>query len=517
MSTLAAKMSNRDRLLLSQAVYQEGEQAWAKVAALMSQYAPANGYTPDSCQSAYAALTAELDNGVPRAAPPRAVTPQSRAQLKLARTYYQARIDDLKTSIRAEEVLSRRHLKDAADIHNGLWDDKIKALLPETVFKPAAPEASTSTPVVSSDGPVSPGARKKSPDRKTSPVVPPASARKSARRQSADANAVVQEADPDPPEPPSLTKRHSSRIRSDPDTRAGPSIGQTAESIETEAIQEILEDEEDDTLRQGEDILEGGSEQSGKPRSGRSTRSSAAAPIEIISDAGGSDEEEDADHSSSPQKRSRNRATRLGTRRTSTRGKPDTDGQEEDASVKDEQEDAEDEDEMPARRGSRVKSETQPARGASKRKRNPTPQTEPSPAPSDRSKKRAKTDESEEMQVTPEKDRASAKRFQRSILQIHTQIVENPKASVFREPVKQTDAPGYSALIKEPMSLKGITKRIRDGTITNSIEFRRDITLMFANAIMYNPKDSEVARQAQAMLQEAEALIGVYDQAEAFA
>lgn len=42
------------------------------------------------------------------------------------------------------------------------------------------------------------------------------------------------------------------------------------------------------------------------------------------------------------------------------------------------------------------------------------------------------------------------------------------------------------------MDLKTIKSKIKEGGITNSLEFQRDIYLMFANAMMYNRPGSDV-------------------------
>lgn len=42
-------------------------------------------------------------------------------------------------------------------------------------------------------------------------------------------------------------------------------------------------------------------------------------------------------------------------------------------------------------------------------------------------------------------------------------------------------------------------KRVRDFTITNSTEFRRDILLICANAVMYNPPESDFAVNARSL------------------
>lgn len=47
------------------------------------------------------------------------------------------------------------------------------------------------------------------------------------------------------------------------------------------------------------------------------------------------------------------------------------------------------------------------------------------------------------------------------------------------------------------MDLKTIRARIKDGTISNSMEYQRDIYLMFANAMMYNKPGTDIYTMAE--------------------
>ena len=42
------------------------------------------------------------------------------------------------------------------------------------------------------------------------------------------------------------------------------------------------------------------------------------------------------------------------------------------------------------------------------------------------------------------------------------------------------------------MDLKTIKNRVRDGVVTTSSEYQRDIYLMFANSLMYNRPNSDI-------------------------
>lgn len=47
------------------------------------------------------------------------------------------------------------------------------------------------------------------------------------------------------------------------------------------------------------------------------------------------------------------------------------------------------------------------------------------------------------------------------------------------------------------MDLKTIKARVKDGLTSNSLEFQRDVYLMFANAMMYNRPGSEIYNMAE--------------------
>ena len=47
------------------------------------------------------------------------------------------------------------------------------------------------------------------------------------------------------------------------------------------------------------------------------------------------------------------------------------------------------------------------------------------------------------------------------------------------------------------MDLKTIKNRVRDGVVTTSSEYQRDIYLMFANSLMYNRPNSDIYSMAE--------------------
>ena len=90
-----------------------------------------------------------------------------------------------------------------------------------------------------------------------------------------------------------------------------------------------------------------------------------------------------------------------------------------------------------------------------------------------------------------------SKRFQNMIGMLHSQISQHRYGNIFHNPIKKSEAPDYGDIVKRPMDLKTIKSRVKDGLIANSLEFQRDIFLMFANAMMYNRPGSEIYNMAE--------------------
>lgn len=59
------------------------------------------------------------------------------------------------------------------------------------------------------------------------------------------------------------------------------------------------------------------------------------------------------------------------------------------------------------------------------------------------------------------------------------------------------------------MDLSSIKKNIECGALRTTVEFQRDMMLMFTNAIMYNNSDHDVYQMAQVMYQDVMANIEV--------
>jgi bromodomain-containing protein 8 len=80
---------------------------------------------------------------------------------------------------------------------------------------------------------------------------------------------------------------------------------------------------------------------------------------------------------------------------------------------------------------------------------------------------------------------------------LHSQISQHRNGNIFHNPIKDSEAPDYREIVKRPMDLKTIKARIKDGVVTTSLEFQRDVFLMFTNAMMYNRPDSDIYTMAE--------------------
>jgi bromodomain-containing protein 8 len=78
-----------------------------------------------------------------------------------------------------------------------------------------------------------------------------------------------------------------------------------------------------------------------------------------------------------------------------------------------------------------------------------------------------------------------------------SQISQHRNGNIFHNPIRPAEAPDYHDIVKRPMDLKTIKGRIRDNVITDTLQFERDIYLMFMNAMIYNRPHSDIFKMAQ--------------------
>ncbi|XP_033922677.1 bromodomain-containing protein 8-like [Melopsittacus undulatus] len=92
--------------------------------------------------------------------------------------------------------------------------------------------------------------------------------------------------------------------------------------------------------------------------------------------------------------------------------------------------------------------------------------------------------------------------FKRTLLSIWKMIASHRYSSPFLKAVSEKQAPGYRDVVKRPMDLTSIKRRLSKGQIQSMVEFQRDLMLMFQNAVMYNSFTHHVHHMAIEMQRE---------------
>ncbi|KAI0304121.1 hypothetical protein BC826DRAFT_981631 [Russula brevipes] len=125
----ADTLNNLERLILAQAVYELGSDAWTSVSSILSQHPliPKRDdatFSPSACKNIYCQLMKDvgLDSAEPEKQPRNAHS----NNLKLAQRMYQARVLELKQLILAEEARFNAVAAEIEAIRAGKWDTKIE-------------------------------------------------------------------------------------------------------------------------------------------------------------------------------------------------------------------------------------------------------------------------------------------------------------------------------------------------------------------------------------------------------
>ncbi|KFR05103.1 Bromodomain-containing protein 8, partial [Nipponia nippon] len=92
--------------------------------------------------------------------------------------------------------------------------------------------------------------------------------------------------------------------------------------------------------------------------------------------------------------------------------------------------------------------------------------------------------------------------FKRTFLSIWKMIASHRYSGPFLKAVSEKQAPGYRDVVKRPMDLTSIKRRLSKGHIQSMVQFQRDLMLMFQNAVMYNSFNHHVHRMATEMQRE---------------
>eukprot|EP00536_Pseudo-nitzschia_multiseries_P008189 jgi/Psemu1/296830/fgenesh1_pm.204_\ len=86
-------------------------------------------------------------------------------------------------------------------------------------------------------------------------------------------------------------------------------------------------------------------------------------------------------------------------------------------------------------------------------------------------------------------------------LPIVQQLIDDPYGWVFRDAVDPVlfGLPDYFEVVKTPMHLLLVKKKLENAVYTDMASFERDVKLVFENAILYNGEDSDVGTLAKTM------------------
>jgi len=82
------------------------------------------------------------------------------------------------------------------------------------------------------------------------------------------------------------------------------------------------------------------------------------------------------------------------------------------------------------------------------------------------------------------------------------QLIDDPFGWVFRDAVDPVvfGLPDYFEVVKNPMHLLLVKKKLENAVYTDMASFERDVKLVFENAILYNGEESEVGQLANTMM-----------------
>ncbi|CAI2170707.1 2491_t:CDS:2 [Funneliformis geosporum] len=111
-------------------------------------------------------------------------------------------------------------------------------------------------------------------------------------------------------------------------------------------------------------------------------------------------------------------------------------------------------------------------------------------------------------------DDKKLKTWQKLVSMILLEISNHRFASVFQNPIRDQDAPGYYDIVKQSMDLRTLKKRLREGTIYDTNLFHRDLMLMFMNASVFNREETDIHQMALEMKDHVETLIAEFKRSE---
>lgn len=530
------KLSCRDKLLFSQAVYELGADAWPAVSKLLLQHPlitlPRPMLAPQSCSDIYMELVADLPPAVEgRDDDDAAKKPHARLHLRLAQKHYKARVEELRENITAEEAEFSTLANEVEEIRSGKWDEKLAAdLRAKTAGKPTNRAAEQDQPVA---------------DNKEADA-----------KDGGDTESAPQDADDEIVDTTLQLDNHESDVADStkPSRAATPPAADQAKDSTDPAT--------DAPAGQTPKPVDGVEEGGPAPVSVHATSPLATTgppdepkespkPVAPSSPPSAKPTPKEADEPEAPAPPSKKpgKSTRTG-RRTRNNHSPspaedaerETTAEPPSATTEKHQEDSMQVDEEPAsavtereaETPQKPKSESRLASTMSPQTTNVTPDAaekapQTAPRPTTRKGKR-KADTDKELSVRPVKrlreasenmdtadeyevstpvrrtaDPDAQKQFQKFITVLHTEISGHRTGNIFHKPVTKAEAPDYYDVVKRPMDLSTIKRRFaKSNEISDPIEYQRDLNLMFCNSLMYNRPNSDLHQMAKSMMVDCE-------------
>ncbi|RDX55614.1 hypothetical protein OH76DRAFT_1552037 [Lentinus brumalis] len=448
----ASNLTNVERLIFAQAVHEFGSNAWSDVAKLLSTHPLISQPKGMFTPQSCLTLYKRLMEEAGLEWSEADTSPRSDRHLRLAQKYYVARISELRELIAAEEAKFKLIVTEIDEIRSGAWDDRIR------------------------------GSVRGAPERVEAPPEFPPS-----ERIALPAEELVKiaeaEVPTEPDQEPQAEEEEESITREDVVEPTPPAeTEEKEEGSDNEAVNELIGHFESD--KPTEEAPEEPPAPADQPPAALAEEDEMQVDPEPMKE-----EEEEADEA------------------------PETSAEATPAAEEADAEDSPDIHPSPSPRRGRS------TRAEGKRKASDADTTA---LEGQREKKRAReesepAEDDEGAPRTRRKERgAGDKRFQNMIGMLHSQISQHRYGNIFHNPIKKSEAPDYHDIIKRPMDLKTIKSRVKDGLISNSLEFQRDIYLMFANAMMYNRPGSEIYNMAEEMMSFSEREINAFRQTEGF-
>ncbi|XP_037072953.1 histone acetyltransferase gcn5-like [Pollicipes pollicipes] len=73
----------------------------------------------------------------------------------------------------------------------------------------------------------------------------------------------------------------------------------------------------------------------------------------------------------------------------------------------------------------------------------------------------------------------------------------HPGSDLFLRPVKTREAPDYYQIVREPMDISTMQRKLSTGDYTSTAEFVADAGLIFSNCAMYNDSKAQISRDCE--------------------